>query len=76
MKRFLKANTQGFQNSYSQDLAIVIKSMLQVKPKYRPTWKELLEHSIIKSNLSRLGLDDKAHSFEDDEIPVLEEFIK
>ena len=33
---------------YSQDLAIVIKSMLQVKPKYRPTWKELLEHEIIK----------------------------
>lgn len=76
MTKYPKDNIQGFQNNYSQDLAIVIKSMLQVKPKYRPTCKELLEHTIIKEHLLRLGLDEKNKSFEDDEIPVLEEFIK
>ncbi|CAI2359214.1 unnamed protein product [Moneuplotes crassus] len=43
---------------YSQDLAIVIKSMLQVKTKYRPTVDELMKHDIIKSRLNELNLDE------------------
>lgn len=47
-EKIMKGQYDRIPKIYSQDLAIVIKSMLQVKTKYRPTINELFEHEIIK----------------------------
>lgn len=47
-EKVMKGQYPRIPKTYSKDLEIVIKSMLQVKPKYRPTTNELLEHDIIK----------------------------
>ena len=47
-EKVMKGQYERIPKMYSRDLAIVIKSMLQVKTKYRPTINELFEHKIIK----------------------------
>lgn len=47
-EKIMKGQYERIPKIYSQDLAIVIKSMLQVKTKYRPTIDELFDHEIIK----------------------------
>lgn len=57
-EKVMKGQYPRIPDQYSQDLAIVIKSMLQVKPKYRPSIDELLSHEIIKSRLNEYNLED------------------
>ena len=57
-EKVMKGQYPRIPKTYSRDLAIVIKSMLQVKPKYRPTVDQLFDHDIIKTRLKELNLED------------------
>jgi NIMA (never in mitosis gene a)-related kinase len=52
-KKVMKGQYDRVPKQYSKDLQIVIKSMLQVKPKYRPTINQLFEHEIIQTHLKQ-----------------------
>lgn len=58
-EKVMKGQYPRIPKMYSKELAIVIKSMLQVKPKYRPTCDELIEHKIVQSKFKELGVENQ-----------------
>ena len=55
-KNVLRGIYQQIPGRYSDDLKQIIKSILVVNPKHRPSSKELLENSIIKKKMEELGM--------------------
>ena len=62
--KIVKGTYPRIPKKFSADLAMVIKGLLQVKPKNRPTCDQLLAHPMIIKRINKLGLDD----FEDNSI--------
>mmetsp|Transcript_7236 Transcript_7236/g.6754 ORF Transcript_7236/g.6754 Transcript_7236/m.6754 type:complete len:103 (-) Transcript_7236:293-601(-) len=58
MIRLSKELIQKFLNKFSQDINMVIKGLLQVRPKNRPSCDQLLSHPIILKKIKRLGLEE------------------
>ena len=55
-KNVLRGIYQQIPARYSDELKLIIKSILVVNPKKRPSSKELLENIIIKKKIEELGL--------------------
>jgi serine/threonine protein kinase len=72
-EKIMKGQYARIPKMYSQDLAIVIKSMLQVKPKYRPTCSELLEHEIVKKRLKNLNLESTQTTASNEPVHALDD---
>ena len=56
-KNVLRGIYQQIPGRYSDELKQIIKSILVVNPKNRPSSKELLENPIIKKKMEELGMD-------------------
>ena len=55
-RNVLRGIYQQIPARYSDELKLIIKSILVVNPKKRPSSKELLENIIIKKKIEELGL--------------------
>ena len=62
--KVVKGNYPKIPKKFSADLAMVIKGLLQVKPKNRPTCDQILTHPIILKRIKKLDLED----FEDNSL--------
>jgi hypothetical protein len=62
--KVIKGNYPRIPKKFSADLAMVIKGLLQVKAKSRPTCDQILGHPVIAKRIKKLGLDE----FEDNSI--------
>ena len=56
--KVIKGNYPKIPKKFSNDLTMVIKGLLQVKAKNRPTWDQLLSHPIITKRIKKLGLEE------------------
>ena len=56
--RVIKGSYPRIPKKFSQDLSMVIKGLLQVKAKNRPTCDQLLSHPIITKRIKKLGLEE------------------
>lgn len=56
--KVVKGNYPRIPKKFSADLGMVIKGLLQVKAKNRPTWDQILTHPIILKRIKKLELDE------------------
>jgi serine/threonine protein kinase len=56
--KVVKGSYPKIPKKFSADLAMVIKGLLQVKPKLRPSCDQLLSHPIVTKRIKKLGLEE------------------
>ena len=47
-KKVLKGQYPKISDKYSIDIQTIVRILLQVNPKKRPTWSDILDHAIVK----------------------------
>ena len=57
-KKVLRGNYPKISKQYSTDIQTVVRSLLQVSPKKRPNWSQILSNAIIKKKIKDIFQED------------------
>jgi hypothetical protein len=66
-KKVLKGQYPKISHKYSVDIQTIVRILLQVLPKKRPTCHEILNHAIVKNKITELFPDENYVESDDDE---------
>jgi NIMA (never in mitosis gene a)-related kinase 1/4/5 len=66
-KKVLKGQYPKISHKFSIDIQTIVRILLQVLPKKRPTCQEILNHAIVKSKISELFPDETNSESDGDE---------
>ena len=66
-KKVIKGQYPKISDKYSVDLQTIVRILLQVSPKKRPTCQEILNHAIVKQKMEELFPDEYSSDSSGDE---------
>jgi hypothetical protein len=66
-KKVLKGQYPKISHKFSVDIQTIVRILLQVLPKKRPTCQEILNHAIVKNKITELFPDENYIESDDDE---------